>query len=286
MKIREGKVMALRIALKESEFYEDIIFVNEFVSEKVKNILAEWIFKLQEYKHIEIKKFKELFNELDEIVFPIIIKEAYVGRCRFDIEFIEARRNKYYIFKRNIYDYHDMQKFIIGRRNSSLEPLVDREFYYQICEDKTIKLIKTCALQLNQDGKNKDIVVDFCFNYDEHKTEATLWSYSSKNKIRIKYPTMSDEFDKKVLKFLFDNESKLYYYDVFSILKWIVTAISDERASISVVAEIDEEIVSEIDVVNGIVQKYTVTKIINEGEMHIIKKIFAKELRKFLAEKN
>ena len=62
-------------------------------------------------------------------------------------------------------------------------------------------------------------------------------------------------------------------------------AISDERISISIVAEVEKEIVSEIDVVNGIVQKYTVTKIINEGEMHIIKKLFAKELNKFLAER-
>ena len=37
-----------------------------------------------------------------------------------------------------------------------------------------------------------------------------------------------------------------------------------------------EDIIFENKVVseNGIVQKYTVTKIINEGEMHIIKKIF------------
>ena len=89
-----------------------------------------------------------------------------------------------------------------------------------------------------------------------------------------------------VMNYLFEsNESKWYYYDVFPILKWMVMAISDERISISIVAEVEKEIVSEIDVVNGIVQKYTVTKIINEGEMHIIKKLFAKELNKFLAER-
>lgn len=281
MKFREAKVRLLRKELEKSKFYEDIIFANELVSEKVKNIVAEWIFDLQEYKDIEINKFKDLFNELDEVVFPIKIKECY--GMNLYIKFLDAEGNEYYMSK-YLYDYYSISQYMIGRRNSSLEPLVDREFYYQIYEDKTIKLIKTCALQLNQDGKNKDIIVYFCYNHDENTTEAILQSYSSENIIRIKYPTMSDEFDKMVLKFFFDNESKWYYYDVFPILKWIVTARSKENLSISVVAEVEKEIFSEIEVVNGVVQKYTVTKIINEGEMHIIKKLFAKEVTEFLAQ--
>lgn len=285
MKSRELKVNLLRKTLEKSGFYEDIIFADEFVSEKIKNIVTEWIFNLQEFRNIEVKKFRDLFKELDEIVFPIIINESY-GSCSLNIEFIDVQGNKYYMSKINLYDYHDMQTYIIGRRNSSLEPLVDREFHYQINEDKTIILIGTCILQLNQDGTNKDAVVNFSYDYDERTTQVTLRSYASSNKIKIKYPTVNAEFDKMVMNYLFEsNKSKWYYYDVFPILKWMVMAISDERISISIVAEVEKEIVSEIDVVNGIVQKYTVTKIINEGEMHIIKKLFAKELNKFLAER-
>ena len=61
------------------------------------------------------------------------------------IKFLDAEGNEYYMSK-CLYDYHSISQYIIGRRNCSLEPLVDREFYYQIYEDKTIKLIKTCAI--------------------------------------------------------------------------------------------------------------------------------------------
>ena len=281
-RLKRAKISFMRRNLEKSNFYEDIIFENKFLSQDVKKVVANWIYDLQEYKHIEIKKFKELFNELNEIVFPIKIKTSFFYRSGMYIEFLDAQENEYYISRINMYDYYSIQQYIIGRTNSPIEPLVDRKFYYQICEDGTIILKKTVAM----DEINEDAVVDFCYNYDEHTTESILRSCSSNNEIKIKYPTVSAEFDKLVLKFLFENESKWYYYDVFPILEWIVTAISDERVSISVIAEVEKEIVSEIDVVNGIVQKYTVTQIINKGEMHIIKKILAKELREFLAEKN
>lgn len=70
MKSRELKVNLLRKTLEKSGFYEDIIFENKFVSEKVKKIVAKWMFNLQEFRDIEVKKFRDLFKELDEIVFP------------------------------------------------------------------------------------------------------------------------------------------------------------------------------------------------------------------------
>lgn len=70
MKSRELKVNLLRKTLEKSGFYEDIIFADEFVSEKIKKIVTEWIFNLQEFRNIEVKKFRDLFKELDEIVFP------------------------------------------------------------------------------------------------------------------------------------------------------------------------------------------------------------------------
>ena len=70
MKSRDLKVELLRRVLEKSGFYEDIIFENKFVSEKVKKIVAKWMFNLQEFRNIEVKKFRDLFKELDEIVFP------------------------------------------------------------------------------------------------------------------------------------------------------------------------------------------------------------------------
>ena len=48
---------------------------------------------------------------------------------------------------------------------------------------------------------------------------------------------------------------------------------------------IEEEVYSEIKVVNNIMQVYTVTQIVSENEIHIIKKIMAKEINDFLKEK-
>lgn len=284
MNFRKLRMALLRIRLDKSDFYEDIIFEKKLVNEDVKRIVAEWMTNLQNYKQIRVEKFKDLFNELDEIIFPIKIKESYSYRC-LEIEFLDNEGKEYYMSKRNLYNYYDIETYIIGRKNSLLEPLVDRDFHYKISEDKTIILTETGAMRLKQDGTDDDIVVEFCYDSEKHTTEAKLKSYVSTNKIKIKYPTMSDEFDKMVLVFLFDsNETKWYYYNVFPILKWIAETISDEKVSISITAEIEGEICSEIDVVNGIVQKYTTTEIKNEGELHIIKKIFAKDLKIFLTE--
>lgn len=284
MNFRKLRMALLRIRLEKSDFFEDIIFEKKIVSKNVKGIVAEWMSNLQNYKRIRVEKFKDLFNELDEIVFPIKIKMFY-SYISLEIEFLDDEGKEYYMSKRNLYNYKNIETYIIGRKNSSLEPLVDRDFHYKISEDKTIILTETTAMRLKQDGTDDDIAVDFCYDSEKHTTEATLKSYVSTNKIKIKYPTMSDEFDKMVLKFLLDSdETKWYYYNVFPILKWIAVAISDEKVSISITAEIEGEICSEIDMVNGIVRKYTTTEIINEGEMHIIKKIFAKDLKIFLTE--
>ena len=52
--------------------------------------------------------------------------------------------------------------------------------------------------------------------------------------------------------------------------------------SANIISEIDEHVFSTIKVENDIVTEYTVTQIISEEEMHVIKKVFARELKKFL----
>jgi len=54
---------------------------------------------------------------------------------------------------------------------------------------------------------------------------------------------------------------------------------------IHIVAEIDNEVYSEIKLVDNVVLKYTITQVISENEMHAIKKSFSKKLEEFWAEK-
>lgn len=242
MKFRRPEIAVLRERLDENNFYEDIIFKDKFI-EELKNLVTVWMYNLQEYKQIRIEKFKELFKGLDEIAFPIRIKNL-LGSRTIDIVFFDNEGKEYYMSKRHLYEYDGLENYIIGRRNSSVEPLIDREFYFKILKDKTIILMKTTSMRLKSDGKNDDIIVGLSYNYEEHTTEAELRSFTNTAKIKIKYPTMDSEFDKKVLEFLFSsNETTWYYYDVLPILKWIISVISDEKISISIIAEIEKKFV-------------------------------------------
>ena len=111
------------------------------------------------------------------------------------------------------------------------------------------------------------------------KTVAELKSFENTDKIKIIYSESGNEIDKMILSILFRNsENKEYYYDVFSVLEWIAV-IAD---SISIIAEVEGELSSEIVVVNGIVEKYTITQIINEEEKIRIEKKSKVSLDEFL----
>lgn len=285
MKFRKIRKALFRARLEISGFYDGVTFQGKNVEKKVKKVLAEWMFCLKEYKEIRVECFKDLFSKLHEVAFPIKIEEGYGSSLNIII--IDNKGTEYYMIKRGIYVYNDMESYIIGRRNGLLEPLVDRDFHYKISKDGTITLIETGAMKLKEDVTNDDIVVDFCFDSKEHTTEATLKSYASNSKIKMKYTTMDDEFDKKVQEYLFNvNEKNYYYYDVFSILKWMLSTLPSQNVSLSITAEVDDEICSEVDVVQGIVQRYAKTEIINEGEYRTSIDVFAKMIEDFLAERS
>lgn len=277
-------MLYLRSKMGTGNFYEDIIFKVD--STELKMNILKWCDNLEKYKGLKINQFKDLLLPLNEIVLPIKINSVFCSKSgtRFDIDFTDNEGKQYYMAQFTLYAYNKMNTYLIGRRNSKLEPLLDRDFTFEILEDK-IELIASGVLKLKEDGKNDEIAVNFEYKSEENITQATLKSYETNRIIKIKYPTIDMEFDKKVLEFLLkNNEEHWYYYDVFPILHWISTIIK-EPICVSIIAEIEKEISSQIDVVNGKVQKYIVTEIINEGEVHITKKIFSRDLEEFLYNK-
>lgn len=282
MKFRKLKKELLRRKLEKNNFFEDINFKSAFIKYEVKKQIVDWIFGLYYYKEIRVKKFKDLFKQLDEISFPIRII-GFHSSLSIEIDFIDKDGKKYYISKRDIYNYSNMQNYTIGRRNSSLEPFIDRDFEYKILKDTNIVLIQTSAMKLKEDGTNDDIVVNFHCDNEEHITEAILSSYTSNKKIKIKYPTYGEEFDKKVLSFLLNIDDVTWYYNVFPILKWLMEIIKvGNEISVSIIAEIETEISSQIDVKDNIVRKHIITKRISENEIDINKKILKTDLQEFL----
>lgn len=290
MKFEKVRLLVLRLRLRERGFYEDISFKDKLVEKKFKKNVTKWMSDLQRYKQIQIDKFKDLFTSLNEVVFPItIIDYWHCSSYSLSMQFTDNNGHIYYMSNRNICNHNSFDEYLIGRSNSQLEPFVDREFHYKICEDKTIELLMSSAMKLDEYGLNDEFIVDFYYNEEKQETEALLEAYLYHDKIKIIYPTISDEFDKKVLEYLFSISKKSdYYYDVFPILEWIATEIPDKEISVSIIADVGEdteEVSSEIQVIDGIVQRYVVTRIISENEVQKFTVKLAKSLESFLKEK-
>lgn len=280
---RKLRETLLRLKLECSGFYEDVVF-DELIEKKAKNSITQWMLRLQELKGIRIRKFKDLFGKLDEIEFPIKIILSY-GFITLDIQFVDNVGKKYYMLNRGSVSYQDCDIYIIGRRDSSLEPLLDRDFHYKIGKDGTICLVESGVLRLNEDGTNDNIKVDFYYDIVKNITIAVLMSYENKNKIIIQYPKKCDEFDKMVMRYLFNISDKMsYYYDVFPILRMMLEELAIAKITIFIEAEFNGKVSSNVDVVGGIVKRYTKTEVIGNEEITTCTKTFSKDLEEFLLE--
>ena len=280
-----GKQIPLLEKIRKDNFFEDVIFKEG--KDYLKKFMSEWTLKLQKYKKISkdttIKKFKDLLIPLGEIEFPIVIDYVFSRERVLDLNFTDSEGKIYYLMV-NLYDINKVNTYIVGRRDSKIEPLIDRDFTLEITTEK-INLIETGILRLKEDRTNTNEAVNLYYNNENNTTEVKLGSYSSNETIKIQYPKKDVDFDKKVEELLFNsNEEPWYYYNVYPILESITKMIKEGNLSISITAEVDKQVYSEIEVVEGIVHKYTRTEIVNEGEMHIIKVIFAKKLNEFLEE--
>lgn len=290
MRLDEIEILLLRSNLERIGFYEDIIFESKAVKKDAKRVISQWIFCLEKYRGIRIQKFKHLFSELHEIVFPIKISKSYCCYSKYaysllDIAIIDNEGKEYYMSNRSINDYEYMVNYTLSRRNSPLEQLVERDFHYKIREDTAIILMETGIMSLKENGKNDNIVVDFGYDYEKNTTQVTLRSFVTTKTIKICYPTINREIEKKIYQFLKSIKDEIsYYYDVFEILKWIVSNIECKDISLSIIAEVENEIGSQIDIIAGKVKKYSYTQI-SEEEVHIIRKTVIKDLNEFLMEK-
>ncbi len=291
MRLDEIEILLLRLNLEKTGFYEDVIFESKAVKKDAKRVISQWIFCLEKYRGIRIQKFKELFSQLHEIVFPIKISKSYCCYSKYaysllDIGIIDNKGKEYYMSNKSINDYDCMVDYVLLRRNSPLEPLVERDFHYRISEDKSIAFMETGIMSLKEDDKNDNIVVDFGYDYEENTTQVTLRSFVTTKTIKICYPTINRELEKKVYEFLKSIKDEIsYYYDVFEILKWILINIESKDISLSIITEVENEICSQIDIIAGKVKKYTYTQI-SEEEVHIIRKTVIKDLNEFLMERN
>lgn len=288
MKFRKVQLELMRSKLEKSDFYEEIIFANDEVKELAQKKIASWMLSLEicETVEAEIKKFKDLFSNVDEISFPIEIQNSNSSLFGIDISIVDRNGKQYYMSKDDIYDCYNITEYYIGSCNTITKPYIDYENCYEICKNESIKKLKATAVKINSDGTNKDSIYETYYNQQINMQVIEFFG-KEKRKIRIEYPIVSKEIGKKIFEdFLEWDDTKWYYYDVFPIFKWLVNKMENyDMDSLHIIAEIDKEVYSEIQMVNNIVQTYTVAQVISENEIHVIKKIFAKNIDEFLKEK-
>ncbi len=272
-------VILMQRKLEKSNFYEDVVFANDTVKERGQKNVAKWMVNLKRYKQIEIKRFIDLFSNLEEIKFPIKIKKS--SKYELNLYIIDSLENKYHISSNGIFDYYNITKYFIGSINTKPELSIYRNFCYEISEEGIINLEKITIAKLDKYDLYYEIIYDY--RYKNKTEEITVCSYEQDSQITVKYPMSSIEVNNEIFQYFLNNiERNWYYYDVFPIFKWLISKITGDDVSIYIVAEIGNEVFSEVEVVNGIVHKYTFTRVVNEGEVHVVKKVFAKKLEEFL----
>lgn len=282
MRFRKLREAIFRRRLKKQKFYQGITFESIYIKKNAERVIASWIFNLKESKQIKVRKFKDLFENLKEVAFPITIKFCNEMDI-LHINFVDREGKEYYMMKMDIHKRIELENYMIGRRNSILEPWIDRVFTFEICKDEFALLLETSATSLNRDGTNQDKNVKFVYNNPRVEAMLTLPDISAKIRI-IYYNYLNEpEIDRSILKFLLYSDERIWnYYDAVPILKWIVKLIPERNISVSIVAEVEETTLSAVEVVRGTVISHIFTTIVNESEMQVNKRLIKEELNQFL----
>lgn len=248
-------------------FFENVSFYGKCVE---KHILA-WIYYLYRYKDTSINRFSDLFVKYEDIVFPITV----FSRGRVSLGIIDSKDNEYY-FEYST-EYSEMNEYHIGRRKYPCD--IGKTF--EIAKNGKISLKEMGVIQLKKDGNNKEEI--FSINYD-HNSKVTTATIQRKNEtLEIMYAMQNEEFDDKILEYLFEVNSKDdYFNDVFPILSRIEGI--EKVDSLSIKAISNSETLSEIVLENRIVTKYSFLERINNSEICLHRIIISEDVDTFIAE--
>lgn len=253
-------------------------FHNVYISDRIlKKKILHWIFYLKRYKDVSIDKFEYLFSKYEEIVFPV---KVYGINSHLTIK--DSIGKEYYLIF-DPYRWKEFDKYVIGIRSDSY----DRDCGYHITPENDIVLRTRGILPLNEDGTNKDYWITFNYDLKSSTTKAVV--ATSNSAIEVSYPSQSDINDEKISEMLFDvaNENK-NVDNVFSIIAVLfkMTKGLNETHSLAIksVDKGDKQILSEILLSNGIVEKYTFTKRSSETESCFHKLRPLKKIEEFISE--
>lgn len=237
-----------RLWLLVGGFFDD----NVECSWKVKWQIAKWMSGVHRFKEVSIDKFSKLLSKYGDISFPIRVFENSDLSVR-----IVSKNQTHYL---EYFPYENT--YTIWRRNY---PLCE-DFTFEIINGSKIILTEKGVLKMKKDGTNDNEMGDYSFSYDYQKNMTTVTLKQKKEAIKIVYTLQDEEFDKKILDYLFTiAKPKRIWHDVLPIL----ININDIRKvdNLSIQSMRDSKELSEIVVLDGLVKKYSFSDLKETSEV-------------------
>lgn len=276
----EVKIKKFWKKLKKEGFFEEVSFEKTKFQGKIpEKGICTWLLRLNEYFGIDVKRFKDLFTKMPEVTFPINVTWIYGSECRAEIGFKDAKNTEYYFVELNLLmasNIEDLKKYFIFRRNQRIEPLVAREFHFELDENDQIALNEIISCKLNNDLSNCGETV-----YTMYDEETTVEYKDSETAKVITVKTKEIKGNEKKFEDILFAAGKQTGYNVIPLIKSILEIMPNETVTMSVYVSIEGEIYSGINIENHIVKEYISTEKVSE-ELKIVKTICSKELKNFI----
>lgn len=260
-----------KIELLNPDFFDDVYIKDK----KLKSHIKKWLLTLI-YKDIYVPKFLYLFDNFEEFHFPIKI-----DGWRGNLFITDDYGNEYYFF----YSLF-IEKYTIGIRKYPF----NKNWTYCLTENGDIILEEFDILQITKNYINTDNIVKFYYNHKKQLTRAILKTKTLC--LEIVYPTLEYVYDDQLSSYLFDIACQFPYIDdLHPIFEIITNVINDmnvfsENYSLKMksfyIAEEDNKLLSEVNLTDGIVTKYSYTSKENNSKICLHQTLLSETLKDFI----
>ena len=227
----------------------------------------KWLVSLRKFHDIYIRNFEYLFSQIDNISFPVKVKMYS--------DLLSVTDNDGRKFKLNFiyYDDKSMRNFTISQISEDI--LFAQTFSLSPNKMKLVGLSYSPSKISQREVK---------FQYDTESTTATLnlFDYS----LSVIYPHQESELDNKVLEYLWNVEqSEKFFYDLFPSFNFLLQFLQSCHNILitSCYSQASkDQLLSEIDLSNGIVTKYSYTEKKSHRTLCLYQMTISKSVEEFL----
>lgn len=240
----QRKIYELKVV--SPKFFDNVYFEDNLLKENIRN----WLLNLNQYKNISVPNFPFLFSELKELHLPIKIYGV-----RGNVSITDDWDNEF-ILSYSSSNVEEIDKYVIKRKD--LKDSFEKSWIFGLTENGEILLEE---FKIIQENKNK-FKTELNFYYDENSITRAVLKSKTLTLVMI-YPSSSYLYDDMISSYLFDISTIFPYIDdLCPILELITNVIKDmkvfgQKYSLEMKSYHGGELLSEICLTNGIVNKYS-----------------------------